>query len=168
MRIVSDDFRRAAFGESTTDYLIILLTLNHPSFAEPIRVSSDNTARLEVLPTGVIYGTVSRGDTYYFFPFQLTLPTDQEGALPRGSLAIDNVSRELTETIRSIGDPLTVDIELVLSSDLDHVEVQFMQFELVRVSYDDSVITGELVLDNLEGEAYPAMRFDPVRFPGLF
>lgn len=167
-RSVSQVFRQAAFSEETDEVVIVLLTIMHGGITKPIRLSSDPTQRLEEPVEEVVYGTVSRGENFLFYPFGIDLPSDEAEAAPRARISVDNVRREITKAIRSITTPPTVTIEIVLASQPDVVEAVFPEFDLVDVKYDSLVVEGTLTLDSLAGEPYPAGRYDPARFPGLF
>lgn len=167
-RNVSDVFRQAAFAEETDEVVAVLLTLMHGGLTAPIRLSSDSTERLEEPVEEVVYGTVSRGERYIYYPFAIELPSDRAEEAPLAKVTIDNVRREITQAIRSITTPPLVTIEVVLASQPDVVEAVFPQFDLVGVTYDSLAVEGKLTLDSLAGEPYPAGRYDPARFPGLF
>lgn len=167
-RSVSQVFRQAAFSEETDEVIIVLLTIMHGGITQPIRLSSDPTQRLDEPVEEVVYGTVSRGEQYIYYPFQIDLPSDEAEAAPRARISVDNVRREITQAIRSITTPPTVTIEIVLASQPDVVEAVFPSFDLAEVTYDALTVSGTLTLDSLAGEPYPAGRYDPARFPGLF
>lgn len=169
MRVISANMRDVLQATEHDTIPILLLTINHTSFNQPIRVSSDPTQRVTETDTEVVYGTPSRGDDYLFYPFQMKLPTDEEEGTPKTSLVIDNVARDLTEAVESIDprDPVTVDIEIVLSTSLDTVEISYEDFELQNVSYDMFEISGEISMDALFGEPVPQHRMTPGNFPGV-
>jgi len=136
--------------------IIVLLTISHPDMPIPIRVSSDGV------------DTLSRGNTFIHFPFDIVFPNQTQENRPRGRLQIDNVDQTVITAIRSLNSPLTVDIEIVTSNDPDTVEVLFPQFTLENIDYDALTISAELGVENLFSEPYPAGSFDPARFPGIF
>lgn len=170
MTTVSLNFREAAFAAETGRVLIALLTIDHPDLAEPIRISTDPTQRLEELTTDeeVVYGTVSRGETFLFCPVRIRLPDDKDDGPGEMTLEVDNVHRDLTATIRSIFTPASITVEMVMDNDLDTVEAQWPEFLLTNISYDATTITGTLKLETLEREPFPAGSFSPAYFRGLF
>lgn len=167
-RAFSSSALRALYAEEAGDYPILLITISDPSLTTPVRVSSDPTQRVEETDQDIIYGTVSRGETYFFLPFNIKLPTDEADSAPKASLSIDNVSRELIPVIRSLTNPPEVTLELVMASDPDTVEAEFPQFILSSISYDSLTISGDLTVDMLVSEPFPAGKFNPSQFPGLF
>ena len=138
------------------DAIIILLTIDHPDLAMPIRVNSSGE------------DVTSNGDLFLNFPFRIVLPSQTSDNRPRGQLEIDNVGREIVAAVRNISTPLTVDIELVSSNDVDTVEVSFPAFQFSQIEYNALSVTGQLSVENLFSEPFPAGTFDPARFPGLF
>jgi len=148
--------RQAINAPETGEAFIILLTLDHPDLAAPIRVSSDAV------------DTVSRGNSFVAFPFDLSLPDDTDGRPPRAKLRIDNVDRRIVRAIRSIPSPPSVLIEIVRGADPDAIEAAFPDFQMRDIGYDALVVEGALTLEELNGEPYPARIFSPADFPGLF
>ena len=155
-RNTSLTFRQAVYGEETGEAFIILLTLSNPGLSQPIRVSNDSV------------DTVSNGNTYVAFPFQIELPDDTDEGPPTARLTIDNVSREIVQAVRTVSSAVDVEISIVLSSDPDTVEASFPDFQLRDVSYNVLTVEGRLNIESFAQEPYPAGRFDPARFPGLF
>lgn len=168
MRTISANMREVLQATEHSTIPILLLTINHSTFDEPVRLSSDNTQRITETDTTLLYGTVSRTNNYFFYPFALKLPTDEEEGTPKTSLTVDNVSRQLTEAVENIDprDPVTVTMEIVLSTSPDTVEMEYTDFTLKNVSYDMFEITGEISMDALFGEPVPQHRMTPAYFPG--
>lgn len=168
-RDVSASFKAAAFAQQTDKTPIYLVTVTHPAMMEPLRFSSDATERLE--PSGVnqpVYGTISRGDEYYFLPFTLILPQDQDRSAPIARLRMANISRDLIPILRSVDSPAQFLIEVVLSDDPDTVEIALPTLDLMDADYDAEEISLDLTIEVLANEPYPAESFDPSGFPALF
>ena len=155
-RSVTLTTRQALYAQETGEAFLVLLTIDHPDLALPIRVSSDAV------------DTVSRGDTFLAFPFQLSLPDDTSNGPPRARLSIDNVDRTIVQTLRSIASAPTVLIEVVRGVEPDTVEAAFPDFELSNARYDVLTVQGDLTLESFLREPYPAAQFTPAGFPGLF
>lgn len=167
MRTVSLTFRKAANAENTEEVIIALLTITHPSIADdPLYVSSDPTTRLSDTP--LTYGTISRGNNYIFAPLQLALPDDIDERAPTARLLVENVSQDIIAAARQFTTPPTCKIELVMSSTLDVVEVEYPEFDVKNIQYDANQITLELSIDSLTDEPMPAGSFNPSGFGGLF
>ena len=155
-RTVSSITREAIYSAETGDAFLILLTIDHANLTAPIRVTSDAVE------------TVSRGTSFISFPFELTLPDDQENSSPRAKMVIDNIDRQIVEAIRSINSAASVLIEIVRAADLDVVEAQFIDFKLTNVSYDAQRVEGDLTIEDFTAEPFPSASFSPSLFPALF
>ena len=166
MRLLSITMRHALSNQETGEVAVVLLTIRHPMLPAPIRLSSDPTQRLSNVP--LTYGTVSRGHAYLFFPFSHVLPDEVDDRAPAAQIQIENVSRDLIQLLRSANTSAKVDMELVLASAPDNVEIEYLGFDLSAVTYNAEIVTLELTIDSLDTEPYPAGKFTPAGFPGLF
>lgn len=155
-RPVSPQAMQALNAPETGEAFLILLTLSHTDLAAPLRVSSDHI------------DTESRGDTFLAFPFELTLPDDEDNKSPRARLVIDNVDRSIVRAVRQLTSSPTVLIEIVRAADPDTVEARFEDFRFTNISYDSQVVEGDLTIEDFTSEPYPAASFSPSLFPGLF
>lgn len=166
MRVLSLNFRNALFAQESGEVPIFLLTITHPQLAEPILLTTDPTERITTDP--LVYGTVSRGNTYLFAGVDITLPDEQDKSPPTSKLTVENVTRSLIPLARSISTPAQVKIEAVLASDPDTVETTFAEFDMTNLAYDASALNFDLTIDSLATEPFPAGSFSPADFPGLF
>ena len=155
-RTLSTAALNAAMAQETGEAYLVLLTVSHADLAAPIRASSDGV------------DTISRGETFTAFPFDITLPEDSETGPPRAQITIDNVSREIVTAVRLISSPADILIEIVLGSAPDTVEVSFEGFEVRNVGWTALTVTADLTVESWIGEPYPHQRFTPAGFPGLF
>jgi Domain of unknown function (DUF1833) len=132
---------------------LVLLTLEHAALDQPIRVTSDAVT------------TISNGNTYSPFPFEVTLPDDVEGRAPQARLRIDNTSQEIVAMLRGLTSPLK--IQIVRSAAPDVVEREWLGLEWRVSQYDIGAITGILTIDDMALEEFPCVTFDG-RFTGLW
>lgn len=153
---VNNNMLNALAAQETSEAILALLTISHANLSPSIRVTADAVQ------------TVSNGETFYQYPFQITLPDDPENGVSSGKLTIDNVSRDIVSAIRSISTSPLSTIQLVLGSDPDTVYVEFSDFKLSNINYDALTVTADLVLDHFIHEPYPGTRFLPSNFPGMF
>ena len=155
-RALSTLTRQALYAQETGEAFLILLTLSHANLAVPIRVTSDALT------------TVSRGNIFTPFPFDLTLPDDQENKPPAAKLAIDNIDRQIVLAVRSLPTAPAVLIEIIRAAAPEVVEAQFVDFKLTNVTYDSHRVEGSLTVEDFTAEPFPAAVFSPSLFPGLF
>lgn len=166
MRTLSLNFRNALFAQESGEVAAFLLTITHPSLAQPIRLSSDPTVRITTEP--LVYGTTSRGNDYLFVGMDLALPDEKEASPPASKMMISNVDRETIALARSINSPAEVLIECILASAPDAIETTIPVLEIINVNYDAAQLTFDLAMDALAIEPFPAGTFSPSSFAGLF
>ena len=145
----------AICSQETDQVFLLLLTINHSNLSEPMRVVHDRVSH------------DSRGNTYKPFPFQVQLPDQTQDEIPRVELTIDNVDRQITETLRSIRTAPDVTVEAVLASDPDTVESGPYEYQLTDVNINDITVSGQLDVEDLMNQSFPAHTFSPTDFPGL-
>lgn len=159
---------KAMFSPDADDTLITLLTITGTGIATPIRLADGYTGRISETADDVVYGVTSRSNNYIFLPLTITLPTEEQAAAPRCNITINDVTRYLIPSIRSISTAPNVLLELVLSSSPDTVEASFPGFKMAGISYNANTITAELTVESLAVEPFPQHTFTPAYFPGLF
>lgn len=169
-RALSVTARGAVFAPETDEVFILLLTISHADLSAPIRVTPDQK---EVLPIASALnpdtrGVISRGQEFIGFPFEITLPNEDEDQSPRAQLRIDNVSREIVRAVRSIRSPADVTVEIVLASEPDTVETALEGFQMRSVTYNALTVEGDLTVEQFDLEPYPSRRMTPSNYPGLF
>lgn len=165
MSEVSTTFKQAAYAQETDEVFIALLTFTSSELPAPIYVASDP---FQMLPTANVRGVLSNSIEYVYLPFDISLPRDDATGSVSAKLRIENIDQQIIASVRSIKKPVTVQIQVVLSNDVDFIEMQFDNFQLTNVSYDGFTIEGTLTLDYWGLEPFPSGRFVPSNFPGLF
>ena len=165
MRPLSNAAKHAIYAQQTDEVFIILATISNPNFEDDIRVCSDP---YELLPDAGVKGVVSRGQEYIYLPFTINLPAQDDTGVAKASISIDNISREIVSAVRKASSSLGITIEIVLASAVDNVEVSVQDFRLERVSYDAFTVSGDISAEYFDLEPFPARRFTPSDFPGLF
>lgn len=159
---------QAMFSPDADDDLICLLTFTGTGISPPIRLADGFTGRISEDSEEIVYGVTSRSNDYIYLPLQISLPTEEQTAVPRCTLTIHDVTRYLTPVIRSISTPPSVTLELVLKSTPDVVEASFPGFLMGGITYNADTVTADLTVETLVTEPFPAGTFVPSSFPGLF
>lgn len=155
------------YDEETGDGPIMLLTIDHEGLPAPILISSDATQRVRETDREVIYGTVSRGEEFLFFPFEMVLPSDEEGGVPNVRLSIDNLTAEITDAVRELTSPPVILFEVVMMADPDVVEMSLPDFLLTDVEWTRERITATVSMDMLLTERM-GYTYRPTTHPGVF
>ncbi len=156
-RVLSSAMLQDIYSQQTGEAVLVLLTLDHTDLGSPLRVSSDAV------------DTVSNGDTFVAFPFDIVLPDEPEDdRSPRARLRISNVEQDITDTLKTISGAPTITMQIIRASAPDTIEVSWPDFKLREATYDSLYVQGELTLDDFMLEPYPADIYAPSTFPGLF
>lgn len=143
----------AANAQTTDEAWLILLALDHPSFATPIRVARNKI--------NVVHG----GNTYVRFPFNLKLPGKKADEKAVGMIEIDNIGEfEIDGKQQTIGDVVkaipvgenaVATVTIVLGSDPELIEEGPASFTLRNVKDNGLTVTGELHMEDFRGEPCP-------------
>ena len=165
-RALSSSALVAINSPETGQVFVTLLTFSGAGLASPIRLCDDPASRLADDP--LTYGLVSRSQTFLYCPIDVTLPSSSAEQQPRARLAVDNVDRSLMADLRTLTAPMDVLLEIVRAAAPDTVELSIAGFQLRDVSYSAERIEGSLLLRDLRRDPFPAGRFTPSLFPGLF
>lgn len=162
---ITGGYRAKLYGQSEGLVCCALVTISHPDEGI-VRFSTDSTTRISRDP--LMYATLSRGEIYYFAPIEIILPLDEADSEPTAKLSISNLDRKLVPLTRRVLGDISVKIEIIDPEDPDVVQREFGDLEVVSASYDVNEIVFGLRVDIRQTEPFPAGRFTPSGFPGLF
>lgn len=153
----SDEYKSTLAAVSPEETPLILLEISHKDLIVPVRVVND------------MQNITSNGNEYIACPFRCNLPDDNENQLPRATLAVDNVGKELMYWIETSGGAQgsTVRFIQVMRSRPDQIEWE-ITMNLYNVNVTQKEITGDLGYDNLFGRKAIQIRYDPMSSPGIF
>lgn len=163
--MTSTDYDVELFKQETDSVFIVLLTFSSDELTSDINIASDS---YELLPTANVRGVLSNGIEYLYLPFEIRLPRDDKTGTITARLRIDNIDQTIISHLRSVLSPVTMDIKIVLSRDVDQIERHYQGFRLDNISYDSTTIEGDLTMDYWELEPFPSGRFTPSKWRGLF
>lgn len=145
----------AANAQFTDQVWLCLVEIQHSSLGAPFRIVNNNE------------DVTSNGNVYLKSAFSLTLPDDADEA-PSVNIEIDNVDRLVVDIARSVSSPATVLLTVVLAETPNSIEAGPFEMRLVRVGYDKDKVTGSLIYEDVLNEQFPAVTFNPARYPGIF
>jgi len=153
----SASWHRKVNAVSSAEAPIILLEIDHPLFSVPARVVNDNQ------------DITSNGDVYTALTFEITLPDDMEGQIPRAQLSMDNIGRELTQPLEDSngGEGATVRVMQVLRSAPNVIEWEAL-LDMRNVSMTNLKVNAELSYEDILNRPAVAVRYDTFTAPGLF
>lgn len=148
-----------------------LITMTHQDWSEPVRLSTDATKWLRNdEDTGEpIFGTISRGETYYYVPMQASFPTSEEENAPSARVTFSNVAKIVTPYLMMVSsDYPRITLEIVTSDTPDVVEKVFPELDLSSATWDSSTCEVQFGMDTSSNVSIPWLRFIPAYFPNLF
>jgi hypothetical protein len=153
---LSPEARAAAYAGITEEAFLVLLEIDHPLLAQPIRVVND------------MVDILSNGDLYQAFPFDIRLPTEVTSRNAQATLIISAVDQQIINAIRSIDSPPTVIASVILASDPDTVDRGPFEMTVSSVTADAAQVTMTLIYDQIFYNRCPSATFSSADFPGLF
>lgn len=181
--------RVAHDAPSSAEVEVALFSIEHPSLAAPIRLSTDPTTKVSPRPDGtglstphvdipddeLAYGTPSTwdganpdSDPYLFVLASAELPDDLEDAPAQATIVLENVSNDVATLLRSFTDPAVAHLAVVLASSPNLPEMEYRDLRIVSSGGDAGEVTLQLSRRPIEEESVPMDRFTKHRFPGLF
>lgn len=157
MRQISAAAMQAVLAQNTAEVFVPCLSINHPAFANPIRLA---------LNTEVMHRAA--GD-YMPYAFQIDLPSQHDDSLPQVKLTVDNVDLQVNDAIRTLQGPPTVTMDVVMASSPDTVEIGPFNYSLQSATANADTIQGVLGFEeDIFSQQVPGQNYQPSNSPGLF
>ena len=137
------------------------LEITHPDITDPVRIVADNVEH------------TIEGNRYIALAFRAEPPQFKDGEIPRATLEIDNVGRELTQWVETTGGGRGAKMRVMMVYKDPNASLSHIAWELPALAVGVAELTNQVVSVQLvyrSGRSRPGikMRFDPVSAPGLF
>ena len=144
-------------GASAGEEPVVLLEITHPQLALPVRVVNDNQ------------DLVSNGNTLTACAFEVHMPEDQAGVMPRVPISIDNIGGELMAWLDASrgGRGAQARMMQVMRGTPNVIEQEFT-LELLNARQNMIEASGELGYENVLDQPALAATYTPETAPGLF
>lgn len=142
------------FAQESADPFLLLLTITTPTQTYRLVNNSNDI--------------VSNGFTFTAFPMKVTLPVDDGQSAREFSIDFDNASLLLVTGMRSTTDPIPVQVDMILASMPDALQISLTDLKIVATTYDGKKIASKIVLDNFLSVAMTSEVYSPSLFPGIF
>lgn len=155
-RELSNTFLQELFKQESGDPFLALFRLSHPSFASTIYLVN-NTENI-----------TSNGIEYVSFPVNLQLPADDGETVREVLVTLDNVSQLLIDELRTVTDAIDVEIDMVLASAPDLVEVSLGELKIKNIEYNALQIKGRLYMDDFLNTEISSEKYTPSIYAGIF
>jgi hypothetical protein len=159
-RDLSSALKEQLFTPFRDEDFRLLLTVDHPTFAQPFRFVSGDPNELASL--------TSNGATFTTFPFELALLSDEDGE-PQAQIRVQNVDDRIGSTLLGLpDDTVSVRVQVVLRASPDVIEYDAQGLELVDVQVDAIAVRGALRMRGLSTEPVPGRILTSIVSPVLF
>lgn len=166
MTLLPNWFRKKLFLPSTDEDAIALVTIDHPDWDFPVRLSSHASETFSLDP--LRQGTRHDGEKYDYGVLSDQLPSDADDMMPTSALSLDNIEHDLSALLDVEIEECTVTLKHVAKSSPETVLVEFPDFEPEAVTESGGSIDVDLTLDPVEMEPVPPDAFTPDTSPGCF
>lgn len=149
--------RREMSKVNASNLPVTLLEIDHPDLVSPIRVVNDRA--------DITFET----NTYVALSFSISLPSDLQQGLPRATLAVDNVGKELVSWLEASngGAGTSVRILQVLRTDPSTAEID-MTMTLFNIEVTSAQVTGQLGFEDILNIPAVTLLYTPEVAPGLY
>lgn len=156
-REYTSQFKSTLAEVSASEAPLILIEINHQDLYAPVRVVNDTN------------DVTCNGNLYIAYPFTCKLPDDYENQLPKASIVIDNVGRELMYWIDTTGGgkDSTCTFRQILRSNPNVIEWE-VTMSLFNIQVTMETVSAELGFENLFNKPAILRRYRPETTPGLF
>jgi len=155
-RTVSSTVRSEIQASETYLVPLVVLTIDHPNMAEPVRVVNNNE--------DIVFET----NTYKAASFKFTPPSQEGSELSGATITIANIDRSLMSILRAVTDPPTIEAVIVLVGDTGvEREAGPWTFDLAGIQYDKDKITGQLTYNFRPKQSLSTIKVTLRDFPSL-
>ncbi|MEQ1901852.1 MAG: DUF1833 family protein [Devosia sp.] len=154
--MTDQQFRDAAYPETTEQVFATLLTIEHDDLAAAVLITDAGE--------DIVYGSdlldgagnvAAKTGTYVNLPIEI-IPPGQTDEQMRGTIRIPNIDQAIGEMVESISTPARITITVVLAGDTSViVGGPHFLLELANVRGDALVVEGEISRPALTAEPYP-------------
>lgn len=151
---LSNELKAQIFAQQSEDPFLTLVTLTGPSFTFRLVNNSKNI--------------ISNGQTFMAFPMKVRLPVDDGESARDFQIEFDNASLLLISSLRSVTSPINCQIDMILASMPDVIQMSVTDLLIRSIVYDKSRVSAKIVLDNFLAVAMTSERYTPIAYPGMF
>ncbi|APZ53750.1 DUF1833 family protein [Salipiger abyssi] len=155
-REISDRLLAATYGQESAEILVPIVRLTHGAWEQPVRLVRDTRALTHA------------GEIYEPFPFDISLPDDEDEGFPVLRWSAQNVTRELIGQFRAITGEILGTVAWVLVATPDIVEAGPFEVQITGIEYDAQRISGVMTIEPILDEQFGYLEMTPGNAPALF
>jgi len=156
-RAYSAEYKSTLASTAAPEAPITLLEIDHADLSQPVRVVNDTS------------NVISNGVEYIACQFRCDMPSDFENQLPKATLSVDNVGKELMYWVETSGGGKGAAARFIqiMRSRPDQIEWE-ISMDLTNIKATTSEVTADMGYDNIFTRPAISMRFDKFTAPGIF
>lgn len=161
MKPYSANFKEQT-GATSGEEPLYLIRITHPQLAVPARYVRDSQ---NLVITHPVHGV----EEYFAAWFDVMMPDDVSGKLPRAPIRFDNIGRELTQWIDQSkgGKGAQMEVMQVMREAPAVIEADIV-CDLVRVHQNPAFIIGEIGYEDTLNQPALSATYRPDTAPGIF
>ena len=144
------------YNRTSGDPFLLLMTFSHASFASDIRLVQNSE------------DITSNGNLFSAFPCKIVLPVDDGETQREVTLELDNVGLDLISELRTVTDFIGVNLQMVLASNPDLIEIEVGELKIKNIQYNRKTISATLFQDDFLNSEIPSEKYTPQLYPGIF
>lgn len=163
--IISYEAKRSITSPRSPDAQIGLITIYPTDGSDPIRITTQPVDLWTLDP--LVYGLTSRGLKYRHFVVSLALPDSSREKVPSAAISFDNADYTLVKAARSSITQARMDLEVVLSSDLNFPIKSYPNMKVTEATADIDNVTLTAGYDSFVGEPLHKFRLTRNVAPSL-
>lgn len=152
----SDSFKINVNKHNDAEKLIILAKVNHPSLTNGIRIAQDSA------------GLVFENEEYLPFPMKVKMDNQIQGELPKATITIPNMAKQIVKWIDTTGGARNGMIEVIITRRSTLEREYSVIFEIMEVRVDSNTITFSVAVQNNLNKPSCRWIYSPKRARGLF
>lgn len=145
------------YKQETGALFVYLLTITHADLVNPLRFTNNSS------------DVISNGEIYQAWPFDISLPDQGDEKVPRAQIVFDAVDNNIITVLREIESPPLLTISIIEIDTPDVIEKTFTNMIVTGQAYlSDYTVSLTIGMLDIGAERAQNLRFDKVKFPGLF
>lgn len=156
--MISDEVRNKIDLAYLDVVLLSLVTLSHPTWDEPLRYVR---SQQDITCQGILYKAKE---------FSLPLPAQTKKDISDITLMVVDIDRELTRKLMGLTNrlPGSATFGVITAENPDVYEIKPMDLEFTQPTITNKTVTLNLGLATALREIFPAHKYRPATYPGLF
>jgi len=152
--MATPEFIKETLKVESAEVALVMLKLSHEDWADDIRIVGNTSA------------ITSGGELYEAYGVSFAMPS--EGEAVRSTITIEDITRVLASSIRSVLSDVSIEVFVVMSSDVNTVELEVGTFAVTNVSLSNYQLKMQIEQKTVLKNNMSSNTINPTDFPGVF